>query len=204
MTSAAILLAGVIAMPAWAQADRRGAPSTDLAVQAVHSFAACVADTTPRGAAEVLAMDYRTPAYAKGINRLARGHGDHCILNGRMGFSQVLFAGGMAERLVTEHADARRFPAMAAANDGAPSPGEDSDSLAMALCIVRAEPAKTLGLFATEPMTPPETEAMKALDRALIGCAPKGRTLRTNIQGLRAILAIAAYRIAGLTPATAG
>lgn len=58
----ALILAAAAALTTPASAKPvYGQSSDDLSVQAMHNFAACIADTTPKGAAELLALDFRSP-----------------------------------------------------------------------------------------------------------------------------------------------
>ena len=91
-----------LATSASAKAPLSGAPD-DLSVQAVHNFGGCVADTTPKGAEHLLAIDYRTKEYHEALNRLMQGHSDgRCISASSLRSNQILLAGGMAERLLIE------------------------------------------------------------------------------------------------------
>ena len=73
-----------------------GAPSEPLAVQAIHNYGVCVAERSPRAAADLLGLDFRTDEYGDRLRRFAEGHG-YCVPGGRLGFSRVLFAGALAE-----------------------------------------------------------------------------------------------------------
>jgi hypothetical protein len=175
----------------------------DLAVQAMHNFASCVADTTPRGAEHVLALDYRSPEYAKTMNRLSSGHADSRCLAGRMKFDTRLLAGGMAERLLVEKLDAARF-AQAVAYDAAKPPIEARNpSEVTAICVIRAEPAKAWAILQSEPTSKNELSAMQAISPAVVGCVPQGAKLALNKPGLRAMLALAAYRLTQPAPVVA-
>jgi hypothetical protein len=56
-------------------------------------------------------------------------------------------------------------------------------------------PEATAKLFATEPATPEETKAMQPLGEVLTDCLQKGMQLQMNKPALRAVLALAAWRI---------
>jgi hypothetical protein len=177
-----------------------GQPSDDLSVQAMHNFAGCLADTTPRGAEEVLALDPRSPEYEKRINQFSSGHADSRCLGGRIQYSGVLLAGGMAERLLTEKVKADQFPALVAYDSGrAPIEARNIMEL-MSICVLRAEPAKTYAIFATDPASPDEAHAMQAIAPSLTNCIPAGQKVALNKPGLRASFALAAYRLAQPRP----
>jgi len=184
-------------------AKQAGAPvkaPEDLSVQALHNFAACIVDATPKGAEEVLALDYRSPEYAKRINQFSQGHADGRCLAGRISYSQVLLAGGMAERLLIEKVKPDQFASLVA-YDAAKAPITARSATEMtAICVVRAEPARTYGIFQTEPTSADESHAMQAIGPALMGCVKAGQKMSFNKPGLRASLALAAYRLAQPEP----
>ena len=190
------LFAGALAltMPAAAK-PIAGQPSDDLSIQSMHNYAACVADRTREGAIELLALDYRSPEYAKKVNRLAHGTSGYCAPGRDYRFSAMLFTGGLAERLMVEKLDAARF-ANLAAYDAAKAPLEARNPTELtAICVVRAEPTKTWAIFQTEPTSRGELDALQAIGSTLMGCVPSGTKMAFNKQGVRAMLALAAYRM---------
>jgi len=179
-----------------ASADARGALSgtpDDLSVQAVHNFAACVADTTPKGAVNLLALDYRTKDYHEALNRLMQGHSDgRCISASVLRSDQILLAGGMAERLVIEKIRPDSF-ASAVAYDAKKAPiAARSPAEMTAICVVRAEPTHTYAIFRSDPTSAEESHAMQAIAPALMNCIKAGQKMSFNKPGLRASLALAA------------
>ena len=187
----------VLTVPAAAK-PIAGQPSDDLSIQAMHNYAACVADHTREGAIELLALDYRSPEYVKKVNRLAHGTSGYCAPGQAYRFSAVLFAGGLAERLMVEKLDAARL-ANLAAYDAAKAPIEARNPTELtAICVVRAEPAKTWAIFQSEPTSRGELDALQAIGPTLMGCVPSGTKMAFNKQGVRAMLALAAYRLSQL------
>lgn len=195
MRATLMICAFALAAPAFAARPVSAEPSDDLSIQAMHNFAACVADQSPRGAAEVLALDYRSPEYSKKVSRLSKETADHCAPSTRGRFSQMLFAGGLAERLMASRLSDDRF-ARAVAYDAARPPidGRSVGEVA-AICVVRAEPTKSQSLFRTDPTSREELAALQAIGPTLAGCIPSGQKMAVNRQGVRAILALAAYRL---------
>jgi len=174
-----------------------GKPSDDLSIQAMHNFAACVVDRTRHGAVSVLAMDFRSSEYKTAMKKIARGH-DMCTRPGtQIGFGGILLAGGMAERLMATEGELVGLPAAAAALTDANPIEARSASEAVALCVVKAAPDKVTGLLNTQVTTSAEGQAVSALGQQLIGCVPAGQKFELNRPGLRAILALAAYRLVG-------
>jgi hypothetical protein len=102
LTVLSLGFATALASPALAKEQLSATPDA-LSVQAIHNYAGCVANTTPRGAAEALELDFSSPAYGKKISQLSKGHSDsRCMSASRLQYNQVLFAGGMAERLLVD------------------------------------------------------------------------------------------------------
>lgn len=200
-----VLLASIGAATSVAakQPDAPVAAPDDLSVQALHNFAACIADTTPKGAAEVLAIDYRSPEYAKRIHQFVSGHADGRCLAGRMSSSQVLIAGGMAERLLIERVRADQFASLVAYDAAKPPIAARSATEMTAICVIRAEPAHTYAIFQTDPTSADEGHAMQAIGPALMGCVKAGQKMSFNKPGLRASLALAAYRLTQPEPVVA-
>lgn len=195
--SASVVLIGALLASAGTAKEPLSRTPDDLSVQAVHNYAACIADTTPRGAVELLALDYRSPEYAKKMHALAQGHNDgRCISTSFMRSSQVLLAGGMAERLLLARAKPAYFPSLVAYDATKPPIAVRNPAEMTAICVVRAEPSKTFTLFQTEPTTKDETRAMQAIGPALLDCVKAGQKMSFNKPGLRAMLALAAYRLA--------
>jgi hypothetical protein len=176
----------------------------DLSVQAVHNFAACIVDTTPKGAIDVLGLDYRTAEYKKDMTRLTKGHADgRCMTASVMRSNDVLIAGGMAERLLIEKVNPARFPSLVA-YDAAAAPIEArSPAELTSICVVRAEPARTWAIFKTDPTSPDESHAMQAIGSTLLNCVKAGQKMSFNKPGLRAMLALAAYRLTQPAPIAA-
>lgn len=168
-----------------------GTKPDDLAVEAMHNFGACVVRTTPAGAREVLAMDFRTDEYRTKLRRLARGHGRCTRVRTELQFNGVLFAGAMAEALL-EH-DRK----VLAGTEGLTSKiAARSDLEGMALCTVMASPAAVSKLFDTEVATKEEAEAAAALSPTLNACISDNSRAEMNRPALRSVLALAAWRLA--------
>jgi hypothetical protein len=61
---------------------------------------------------------------------------------------------------------------------------------------MRAAPAKVQAIVATRPASDAEGVAMKAAGADIVNCVPQGQTFRLKRPGLRALLALGAYRLA--------
>lgn len=172
------------------------APKIDpLAAQAMYNFAGCVVETTRPGVVKLLAKDFRSEEYQQDIRKIAKGH-DRCAANSRLGFSGLVFAGNLAEHLLSKQFTAAALAADLGVDRSA-TPIEARSTLeAMSMCIVMRAPQESAALFRTEVMSDKEKEALKALSPQLSACIQQGTQFRTNRIGLRALLALAAYRVA--------
>ena len=167
--------------------------STAEARVAMQRFGACVAQRSERLAADTLGSDFTTQTYRSRLQRLVRSNED-CFREGgrRMLSSNLLFAGAIAEALVERDSQPLNVRLARAAMQPAPraySPGDQ-----IAICVVRSLPDEVGRLMATGVGEPEEAAAVAALAPALAACAPPNRRVESNDAGLRAILAIAAYR----------
>jgi hypothetical protein len=172
------------------------AQSSDLAIQAIHNFGACIVEQTPNGARELLAMDYSTKGYREKLRAIAKGH-DRCLIPGsRLGFdSSLLFAGALAEALLESARKSSELPVDLAYIPTRAPIQSHSDTETMALCAVMHAPEATADLLATEPATSEEKSAIGAVTAVLPECLTKGMTVNMNRPALRSLLALAAWRI---------
>jgi hypothetical protein len=181
LTVLSLGFATALASPALAKEQLSATPDA-LSVQAIHNYAGCVANTTPRGAAEALELDFSSPAYGKKISQLSKGHSDsRCMSASRLQYNQVLFAGGMAERLLVDKVQPARFPTMVAYDPASAPIKARSAQEVIGMCMVRAEPAKSWAVFATAPTSHEEASAMQALAPTLpIASRPARRWRSTS------------------------
>jgi hypothetical protein len=170
--------------------------SDPLEVQAAHNYGACIVSYTPQGAKQVLSMDFRTPEYTRKLHELAKGHDDRCALGGwRYKFSPSLIAGGMAEALLKANGHQSELPKELAYDPSRQPIDARSPLEEMALCAVMKDPQETVRLFGTEPATAAEAEAMKPMTDVLTKCLKKDTQVELNKAGIRALLALAAWRV---------
>jgi hypothetical protein len=170
--------------------------SDPLEVQAAHNYGACIVSYTPQGAKQVLSMDFRTPEYARKLHELAKGHVDRCALGGwRYKFSPSLISGGMAEALLKSNGHQSELPKKLAYDPARQAIDARGPLEEMALCAVMKDPQETLRIFATQPATAAEAEAMKPMTEVLTRCLKKDTQVELNKAGIRALLALAAWRV---------
>ena len=179
---------------------KKAKPLDPISVQAVRNYGKCIVDRTPAGAAKVLDMDWRTKEYQEALGRIMQGH-TYCMAGGgRLASSGILVAGGMAEAFLNRD----RSDVLAAKltwREGAAPIVARGEMEAVGLCLVRKAPEASANLFGTEPMTSGETAAFRAITPLLSDCVAKGQQVQVNRPGLRAQIALAAYRITH-TPAS--
>jgi hypothetical protein len=196
MRKLVLAVAAAVAMAMPAATKPLSSTPDDLSIQAVHNFATCIANTTPEGAVRLLALDYRTKDYQKSLSRLAHGHEDgRCMSASILRANQLLLAGGMAERLLVEKVKAERFPALMVYDANKAPIAVRSDAELTSICVIRAEPVKAFAIFQTDPTSADETRAMQAIGPALLNCVKSGQKMAFNKPGLRAMLALASYRL---------
>ena len=176
-----------------------GTKPDDLAVEAMHNFGACVVRTTPAGAREVLALDFRTDEYRGKLRRLARGHSRCTRPRTELRFNGVLFAGAMAEALLEQDKKALT------GTDGLTFKiAARNDLEGMALCSVMASPGPVSKLFETQVATKEEADAMAALSPTLEACIAQNSKAEMNRPALRSVLALAAWRLATTVQTSGG
>ncbi len=184
------------------------APSTPGATdgfsrQAAQNFARCVVNMSPKAARRALALDYRTPEYDQAVRALMRGH-DRCITpGGVLRGSQVLLVGALAETILIEDVrgpldQALRF------NRASPQIASRSVGETMALCLVRKSPEDVARLMQAPIGGADEKIASQPLIAALPACLVKDASMKLNRPALRAVVALAAYRVAVANGAVPG
>lgn len=191
-----IMCALVLLAAATAASAQDVQSSSPEARRAIQDFGRCAAQRLPGEAQRVLSMDFTKPSYRVGLRLLADETERPCAYKsfgvGKMKSSGLLFAGALAEALLARDPaplNARLVKASAAAAPPAHSPSD-----AIAMCVVRSAPDETARLFASEVASDAEARAVKALDLAVKLCSRGGPALQVNTEGLRAMLATAAFR----------
>lgn len=183
---------------------RQLAPSTPEALRAIQQFGACVADASTAKASATLAQDFRTPSYRRAVDQLVEANRLCPSFRGysRLRASRLLFAGAVAERLIER--DGRPLNAELAKAAARPAPSTYSPTDGAAMCVVRSVPDDVAKLFATEVASPAEKAAGDALQPVLARCLPSTSRVSVTIDGLRAMLATAAFRSLNTTGQAGG
>ncbi len=178
-----------------AQAD--GSPSSPREVRSMHALAACVAGKRDRDVRKVLAMDFRQREYGRELRSLS-GRDPSCsklMGNSTLRADSVLFAGALAELVLERDIAGGDLAPRVAYNASRPAIEARNGAELMAICVVRRAPAETVSLLRTEAASPAEIEQLRAMSAALSGCIPPGQQVRLNRESIRALLALAAYRL---------
>ena len=193
MRFAATLIAiSVAAAPALADDPKPLRESSATARQEMERFGTCVADRSPEKAAQTLSMDFRSTTYQSAMRNLARANED-CFRRYRdaMRANNLSFAGTMAERLIER--DTTPINVRIARTAHVPVPPR-TPSDAIAICVVRSAPDEVGKLFATEVASEGEQAAIKDLQFVTNLCSQGQPKLETTVEGMRAMLATAAFR----------
>lgn len=193
---AAFALAALAAPAPAAAKPERAPPASAVDIRTLHVFAGCLADRYERTMRKLLAMDYRDPAYDDELRTLAR-MGSRCapFVLGRLRSARVLVAGAFAEALLPATLNGSRLADRVAYDPSMPAVAARDEGEYLGLCAVRSMPDEVAGLLATRPASEEERLAIGNLRPRLGPCLRAGSSARVNASGLRAILALAAYRL---------
>ena len=168
-----------------------------FSLQSLQKMGSCIVEVSPWSARQVLAMDYRTPEYADKLKGIGSGVAGRCMrYSSKFTSSGVLFAGSLAEALLKDQVKRKDLPQRIAYDPTRPaiearSPGEE-----MALCAALHAPEATADLLQTEPASAEESQAVSLLAPVLGECLQKDTKVEMNRPAIRAMLALAAWRIA--------
>jgi hypothetical protein len=220
----AILLAGLVAaVPAMAQTapgqpltqagptpwpdpieDRENAPYSSAGARyAARNFANCVADASPDRTGELLSMDFTATRFRMGLKTLTEVN-RYCFgRSGRLRASNLLFAGALAERMLARDTSRPLNVRLARAAMG-PATASFSPTDTIAVCTVRSAPDEVAAFLATSLGSRAESAAANTAAMVVARCSQGGKQLSTTVEGLRAMLATAAFRsvYSGARPAT--
>lgn len=164
---------------------------TDIA--SMYRFSECVVDHTRRGAEAVLTDEHDEEGYAKSLNRLGKGH-ETCLFAARIKMSGVLFAGSLAEVLLRKDHSQGELAGLLRAPEPPLEPRDAAEFTG--LCMALEHPGETSALLYSAPESAQSDALIVQYAQLLPGCVRQGQQLHINKLGLRAIAALAAYRIA--------
>jgi hypothetical protein len=174
-----------------AQADEPIYVPDGEAVRTMHEFAACVVRERAGEARATLAMDFRTRAYERRLQALARST-NHCFHRDWMSMSNLTFGGSLAEQLfLRDHGSADPASLIPAV---LPEPRNRGEALAN--CVVRHSPAAARAVLDTPVATPQEAAALETLRPAIADCLQGADEARFNRPGLRSLVALSLFHAA--------
>lgn len=178
----------------WAEPveDTYNLPNAPAAREKIASYGRCVVAASPEKASSLLAMDFTSTKYRTGLRALSDNNRDCFGRRGRMRASRLLFAASVAEALLARDSTPLNVRlARAASGPAAPTYGP-SDAVAM--CTVRSAPDEVAALFATAVASDGEAKAANAVAPVFGRCSQGGLPVSTTVEGMRAMLATAAFR----------
>ena len=193
-----LIAISLTAAPALSEEPKPLRESTANARQQMDRFGTCVADRSPDKSAQTLSMDFRSSSYKSAMRALARANED-CFRRYRdaMRANNLSFAGAIAERLMERDSVPLNMRIVKASATAAAA---RSPSDAIAICVVRSAPDDVARLFATDVASDGEKSAIGSLQLATRLCS-RGQQLETTVEGMRAMLATAAFRTVNSLPA---
>lgn len=176
----------------------RPAPvSSAVDIGTLHVFAACLVDRYRTGVRRLLAMDYRSPAYENALRTLTdEGHRCLPFAFGELRSAGILVGGAFAEQLLPAALNGSRLADRVAHDPSRPPVPARDEGEYLGLCVVRTMPDEVAALFATKAGSKEERLAAGNIVPRLGPCVRAGASARVNVPGLRALLALAAYRLA--------
>lgn len=166
---------------------------TPQALVALRSFGQCVVSNSRDMAARTIRSDFTSRRYRNALRQLARNNQGCLRVRGRLSGTGLMFAGAVAEALLRE--DPAPINVRLARAADSPPPPAYAPTDRVALCTVRSVPDQVASLFASEPGSGGENDAIAALAPAVRLCSQGGPEVQVPPAGLRAMLATAAYRV---------
>jgi hypothetical protein len=189
----AFAAAGASSAAGAAADDKRTTPEE---LRMLHDFTRCVAKERGAQVRRVLRLDYRTDAYRRSLRNLAADIHPCRPFRGILRMSGLLLVGGLAEALLPKELTGATLASRAAFDPSSPAIAARDDGEYLGLCAVRKMPDQVAALLATAPASAEEKDAAATISRDLGPCLKAGSSAKLNRPGLRALLALAAYRIA--------
>jgi hypothetical protein len=193
-----VLLALMLAATAPSEAEV-GGRSSAVARQALHEYSRCVVIERPVEVRALLGSDFKDKHYGFKLHKLINRRAD-CpgieVPSGVYRSGGLLWGGAFAEELLRRDKILDDLAARTALRPELPMIRARDNRELTAICVVRENPAATTNLLRTLPATSEELAALKAIGSTVSGCIPKGTRAEFTRDGLRALLALAAYRLA--------
>lgn len=160
-------------------------------VQTLVEFSRCVARRRAPEA-EALLATYRQPSFDAAAQRMAN-RTLPCTPDLRLRLFRELFAGGLAEELLVSTLGGANLATRVGASVARIEPRDATE--AIGLCLVRNQPQAASALLATAPASAEEQRLAVEMTPQVADCVPAGQIARITQPSLRAIVALAAYRL---------
>ena len=135
---------------------------------------------------------YRQPSFDAAAQRMAN-RTLPCTPDLRLRLFRELFAGGIAEELLVGMLGGASLPSRMGGAVARIEPRDPTE--AIGLCLVRNQPQAAASLLATAPASPEEQRLAVEMTPQVADCVPSGQIARITQPSLRAIVALAAYRL---------
>jgi hypothetical protein len=180
-------------------ADRQpGSLSEPRHVQTLHRIGACLARAREADTRALLALDFRTDEYSNLMRRINRRHpacADVQTSTRGLRTGGLLLAGSFAEALLQRDSVIDHLGERTAFDASKPTIEARNAGELMAICVVRLDPNGVARLLRTVPASVEELESLRALGPTLSRCVPDGGQARFTREALRAVIALASYRL---------
>lgn len=164
--------------------------------QTMARYAACVAKKSPEKISDILVRDFRSPSYGNGLRNLIRSNEACARTVGtrgeRLRGGNLPFAAALAEALMRDNPTPLNVRMAKAASGKEAEAFSAADKIAF--CVARSTPDDVTALFATQPGSESEDQAVGKLKPAIDLCG-RGTRVETSVTGLRSILATASFRL---------
>jgi hypothetical protein len=181
---------------------------TPEALRTTYAMAACMVKDSPGPSRRILAY---APGTEESFRAFFAANPGDCLSEGTGEDAELRLQGPFQRGAIAEYLVLRDFSAIgvpkgrigpvftplgpAAAAKLKPWAQQMLAGLAVAECVVRAEPRKSFAVFGTRVGSPEEKAALAALLPAVNRCVPPDKGIDMEMASLRALLGEAAYRV---------
>ena len=178
----------------WAEPveDAYNLPNGQVARGAIQRYGVCVVKASADKASKLLATDFTSTSYRAGLKNLALNNSGCFGRRGRMRASNLMFAASVAEALLARDETPLNVRLARAASGPAPRTYSATDAIAM--CTVRSAPNEVAALLGAQVASDVEKAAATPVAAVFARCNQAGKQVSTTVEGLRAMIATAAFR----------
>lgn len=188
---------GLASTASAAASERTGSKSEPELVRSVQAVGQCLANTRTAEVASLLALDFRERAYRDSMLELARTRTcQHHVVSGGWRTGGLMYGGALAEGMLKARDLLPALRAATAYDPARPVLEVRNGGEMVAVCLVRTVPEQVAALLATEAASSDELAKLQSLGATLPSCVPANSKSEFTRESLRALLALAAYRLA--------